>query len=413
MHRKQKFFAVSAAITAMLLAVAGCGSSSHKATSTTVSSTTGSGGAPTGSPIKIGVLCSCSGPFGAPVASAYTVIQDWSKSVNASGGLDGHPVDLDFKDDASNPGTSATNATAIVSDHVAAIIDLDILDEVWEKTVDSAKIPVVGGNISSPLYATDSNFYSSGQTNDSVIYSALATAKRAGATNMALMYCAESPSCAESVPEERTTGAALGVPVVYAASISATAPNYTAQCLAAKQAGSTAVFLADSTAVNDRVASDCSQQGYDPIYITEGTGYQDLVLTTPGMKDKLWLSFPMLPYFSTDPAVQAMNSALDKYSPGLRHNAQTWSEFGSEAWAAGLLLQAAAKNADLASVSSVTAADFTRGLNMISNDTLGGFSPALTFTAGKPHPIDCWYTARVVGGVPKQLGGQTCHSPTT
>ena len=57
-----------------------------------------------------------------------------------------------------------------------------------------------------------------------------------------------------------------------------------------------------------------------------------------------------------------------------------------------------------------TAADFTKGLDMVANETLGGFAPALTFTAGKGHPVDCWYTARVVGGVPQQVGGQLCHA---
>ena len=44
-------------------------------------------------------------------------------------------------------------------------------------------------------------------------------------------------------------------------SIAAAAPNYTAQCVAAKQAGVTAVFIGDSTSVIARVAQDCDKQG--------------------------------------------------------------------------------------------------------------------------------------------------------
>ena len=33
----------------------------------------------------------------------------------------------------------------------------------------------------------------------------------------------------------------------------------------------------------------------------------------------------------------------------------------------------------------------------MNGDTLGGLAPPLTFTAGKPHPVDCWYYALLEG----------------
>ena len=45
------------------------------------------------------------------------------------------------------------------------------------------------------------------------------------------------------MPLIKTAGQSVGVPVVYSASIAATAPNYTAQCVAAKQAGVSAIFI--------------------------------------------------------------------------------------------------------------------------------------------------------------------------
>src|SRR6185312_9454835 len=114
----------------------------------------------------------------------------------------------------------------------------------------------------------------SGQTNDSVIYSSIATAKQAGAKKIAVIYCSESPTCAASLPGLKSAGKALGVPVVYSAGVSATAPNYTAQCLAAKQAGADALFIGDGTNTIDRIATNCTQQGYKPTYITEGAGFE-------------------------------------------------------------------------------------------------------------------------------------------
>jgi len=355
------------------------------------------------------VLCSCSGPFGTTVSQAWLVVQAWQKSVNEAGGLDGHQVVLTEKDNASTPGTALTDAQALISAKVDVIIDLDILDEVWAKPVSAAKIPVVGGNFSSPSYYQDPNWYPSGQTNDSITYSVAATAKTAGATKLADFYCAESAQCQESVPLIKTAGQSVGVPVVYSASIAATAPNYTAQCVAAKQAGVTAIFIGDSISVIARVAGDCNKQGYDPIYVTEGTGFTDQALTAPGLKDHLWSSYPILPYFSTSSAVTAMNAVLDKYYPGMRSNPQTWSEFAVQAWTAGLLLAQGVKSSGVTADGAITPDVLSAGLNKVSAATLSGFSPSLTFTAGKPHTVDCWYTGRVQGGKASQVGGLTCQ----
>jgi branched-chain amino acid transport system substrate-binding protein len=336
------------------------------------------------------------------------VVQSWAKSVNASGGLNGHQVTLVEKDNGSVPGTALSDAQALVSAKVDAIFDLDILDSVWQKTASAAGIPVIGGNFSSPMYYSDPNWYPSGQTNDSITYSVAATAKEAGATNLADLYCAEAPQCQQSVPLIKAAGQSAGVPVVYSASIAATAPNYTAQCLAAKQAGVSAIFIGDSFPIVARVASDCSAQGYNPVFVTEGTGFTNQALTTPGLKDKLWSSYPILPFFSTASVVTQMNAVLDKYYPDLRKNLANWSEYAVQSWTAGLLLAQGVKDSGVTAAQAVTPALITAGLGKVSGETLGGFSPPLTMTAGKPHPVDCWYVGRVQNGVAKQVGGLTC-----
>ena len=411
----RKILIVVGALLAAVVAISGCSSSSSSSSPAAASSSASASGtqsasaaAAAGSPITVGVECSCSGAFGTTVAVGYTLLQAWQKSVNAAGGLNGHPVQLIEKNNDSNPATALTDAQALVADKVTVIFDLDILDSLWEKTASAAKIPVIGGNFSSPAYYTDPNWYPSGQTNDSITYSVAAVAKQAGATNLADFYCAESAQCQQSVPLIKAAGQSVGVPVVYSASIAATAPNYTAQCVAAKQAGVKAIFIGDSIAVIDRVATDCNQQGYDPIYVTEGTGFQNMALTTPGLENNLWSSYPILPYFSTASAVTSMNTVLDKYYPGATQDTLTWSEFAAQAWTGALLLAQAVKNADVTPSTAVSSATITDGLNKVSDDTLGGFSPPLTFTGGK-HSVDCWYTGRVQSGKAVQVGGLSCE----
>jgi branched-chain amino acid transport system substrate-binding protein len=404
--RRKILVAIAAALT-IVASLSACSSSSGTSASGTPAASAAAG---SGTPITIGVMCSCSGAFGSTVSVGWSVVQAWQKSVNASGGLNGHPVQLVEKDDGSVAGTALTDAQSLISAKVDAIIDLDILDVVWQKAASAAQVPVIGGNFSSPSYYQDPNWYPSGQTNDSITYSVAATAKTAGARNLADLYCAESVQCQESVPLIKAAGQSVGVPVVYSASISATAPNYTAQCVAAKQDGVTAIFIGDSTSVIARVAADCSQQNYNPIYVTEGTGFTNQALTSPGLDDDLWSSYPILPYFSAAPAVTAMNAVLDKYDPGLRENASTWSEFAAQAWTAGLLVAQAVKNAGVTASATVSPAAITAGLDKVSDQTLDGFAPSLTFTTGKPHPVDCWYTGRVQGGKASQVGGLSCEN---
>ncbi len=135
----------------------------------------------------------------------------------------------------------------------------------------------------------------------------------------------------------------LGVPETYSASIAATAPNYTAQCVAAQQAHTTALFIGDTTPPIEKVGEDCSTQGYNPIYVTEGAGFSMAQASTPGLKKNLWSEYNLYPFWSNAPQVQAMNTALDKYYPGLRENTVSFSEGSVLGWTDGLLLNDAVK----------------------------------------------------------------------
>ncbi len=358
-----------------------------------------------GAPIKIGVICSCSGPFAADIAAAADVSRAWAKSLNASGGIDGHKVQLIVDDDGSNPGTSAADLRALVADHVDVIVDETILDAAWASAAQAANVPVVGGNFSGTPYYTNPDFYPSGQTNDSIVYANVVTAKKAGAKTLADFYCAEAPQCAQSVPLIRAAGAQLGVRDVADASISATAPNYTAQCVAAQQAHAQALFIGDSASIIVRVGADCTKQGYDPAYITEGTGFSTLLSSAPGTRTNLWSDYPILPFFANKAPVKAMDKVVDRYYPGLRNNPNNWSEYAAQAWTAGLLIQDAVKASGLGPHGTPSAAEIRKGLDSLKGDTLDGWSPPLTFKAGKPHPVDCWFTARVHNGQASLVDG--------
>ena len=361
--------------------------------------------APSGAPIKVGVICSCSGPFGTYIAAAGKTAEAWGKAVNAAGGLNGHPVEITVVDDASTPGTSVTKAQSLIDDGVHVILDLTNLDATWASAVTNAKIPVVGGAINNTSFFQNPNFYPSGQTQDKLTDATVLTLKKAGAKNFGELYCAEAPICQQGVALFKSAGEKAKVPLVYSASIAGTAPNYTAQCVAAQQADVKSLFIGQSSSVVARVAEDCDRQGFKPIYVTQGSGFSMNLATTAGIKDKLWSPYPILPFFANKPAVQRMNKALDKYEPGLRKNEDAWSEVGAQAWTGGVLIEKAVKASGMAAGDTPSAATITKGLDSLKNETLDGWSPPLTFTAGQPHSTDCWFTARLINGKPTLVNG--------
>jgi branched-chain amino acid transport system substrate-binding protein len=350
----------------------------------------------------VGFMCTCSaaGGYGAEILPGEDVFKAWVGTVNAAGGINGHLLHVTYEDDAGNPGTSVSDIQTLISDHAVAIVDDSILDMAWASTIEAAHIPVVGISLTNIPFYTNPDFYPEGQTNDSTNIALVTTLKTAGASNYADFYCAESPICAESVPQLRSDGKQLGVPLVLANEISATAPNYTAQCVAAKQANVTGVFIGASSVEIARIGSDCARQGFQPIYVTGGEGFGMVESNAPGMKDHLWNEYNDLPFWADSPATQAMKTAVDKGYPGLMENANLFNELSAMAWPSGILLEDAIKAGNLTASDSPSAAEVLKGLGSLKGDTLEGWSPPLTFPAGQPHPIDCWYTARVQNGVP-------------
>ena len=140
-------------------------------------------------------------------------------------------------------------------------------------------------------------------------------------------YCVEAASCGQYEQALKATGKQLGAPLTFSTSISATAPNYAAQCLAAKQANVKYLIVEDPTAIGARVAKDCDTQGYDPTYVIGGGSFGTLWETTPGLKKDTWSYDPNLPYWVNTPANNAMNTAINKYYPGLENNANIWSGY--------------------------------------------------------------------------------------
>jgi branched-chain amino acid transport system substrate-binding protein len=328
------------------------------------------------------------------LANSQKVATAWATSVNAAGGINGHPVNLIVKDDGSNPATALQDAKALVEqDHVMAIVgEISLADGAFGSYVATKGVPVVGGASPEPVQGSNPDFFPSGSPLLPLVIGTLAEAK--GKKNLGAMYCAESPVCAQLIPLAQGIGKTFGLKVT-PQKISGTAPNYTAPCLTMKSAGVDALYIADNGPIVQRVIAGCKQQGYTPLNVVQASTTTNMLLADPNLAGSLVAGTNANPYDVSLPAVKEFQDAVEKSYPGLLKS----PGFAYDAyypWTGGKLFEAAAKAANL--TPSSTPADVKKGLYALKAETLGGLAPPLTYTPGKPYFTPCWFSSKIQGG---------------
>jgi branched-chain amino acid transport system substrate-binding protein len=384
---------------ALVLGVTACSSSAAK-------SGDGSNGP---APIVIGNVGSYSGAQASSEAGAEQIITAWAKWVNAHGGIRGRQVKLIVKDDQNDPSRALAAVKELVQqDKAVAIVgEQSNGDAAWAKYVATAGVPVIGGLAINTPFISNADFFPSGTNALALSYATLVNAKAKGGP-FAFLYCAESPLCAQAVPLYEGLAKAVGVSLPVLAKVSGTAPDYTAQCVALKQANVTSYQVGSSAAVAFKVAQACRTQGVSATVlaaggsVTQGWAKQHAVDGTVSAES----NFPFTD--SSVPATKQYQEAKARYAPGI---GDAEGEVAAGAWAAGKLFEAAVAAAP---TGEITSDSIKQGLYSLKNETLGGLAPPLTFTKGKTTLINCYFNIEVTGGkVIAPQGLKTACAPET
>ncbi len=394
--RSRRLAAPALLFSVALLVFSACSSSSKTSTPTTAgaaasgsSGTTAASAAPTGSPYVLGFECSCTGAFASSTSGQEPVIKAWVAYENSHGGINGHPVQLIFQDDGLNPGTSLSQVTSMVEqDHVIAIFDGTDVDSSWETFVSQHGVPVIGDNLANTSMFSNPDFFPQGQTINTLPGSIASAAQKAGIHSLGSVYCSSDPVCAQLAKPIEQAAQAKGIKSTFATAIPESAPNYTAPCLAAKDAGVDGIFAAESISVVEQFVNSCSAQGYTPKYLAEDGAIGKSFLSVPGLQGMVGIENNLPAEDTSNPAVQTMISAVNKYDPGFVNSAN-WGPAATGVWASGMLFAAAAKAANLGA--NPTSAQVIQGLYGLHGETLGGLAPPLTYKQGQPTTVDCWF----------------------
>jgi branched-chain amino acid transport system substrate-binding protein len=346
----------------------------------------------------IGTVGSYTGPQSSDFKGTLAVLKAWVSYTNANGGIKGHPIKLVSADDQTNPALALSAVQSLVqTSHVIALVgEGSEVDSAWSTYIEQAGVPVVGGFASSSTFDSNPDFFTAGTTIVQQTFGETQIAKTAGVTKLGFLYCAEVAACQQAVPLIRADSQKNGLDLVYTASVSASAPNYAAQCLAAKDAGVDGLSIGESAEPALRIAESCYQQGYAPLEVGNADSSAESWLKTPAFSRFVGVS-PDVPFVDTSlPATRAFHAAVQKYAPSVLTNDPGLGQDDLNTWAAGELFAAAAMAGNLGD--NPTPAQVKAGLYKLQGTTLGGLTPPLTFTAGNANPVACYFEIGIQNG---------------
>jgi branched-chain amino acid transport system substrate-binding protein len=324
-------------------------------------------------------------------------IQAWADYTNAHGGINGHHIKVISLDDAGVASTSVNDVKQLVSDHVLAIVGMNSGDDAdWDKYIESTGIPVIGGSTPLPDFASNPDYFPVGATANNSVPDLLLYAKAVlHQTVGGYLGCEEAPVCSALEPVYAAAYSAIGGNLAYNTLFSSSAPSYAAQCLAAQSAGVQDLEIIGPAPVIPKIAQNCQSQGYNPTLLLN-----DVVLT-PSLANSIGTADAVFgaddfPFTATSiPAAKTFHNALEKYEPGVL-SSTTFTQDDADTWASGQLFAAAAKAAKLGN--KPTSKELVAGLYKLKGVTLGGLTPPLTFTKGKPNSISCIYIMSIYHG---------------
>jgi branched-chain amino acid transport system substrate-binding protein len=382
--------AAACALAVGLLAFAG-------AMGVAAASATSAGAASPSSPITIADLCSCTGPEASTISQTTATMEAWASWVDSHGGLAGHPVHLVVLDDGYSAAKALANAqTAIGQDHAVVIFDNSDEDPSFASVAQGAHVPALGGQETTSGWQNSDFFPPGASYNYANLVDAI-VAKDSGVKKEAALYCVEVAICEQSVQSGKVLGAHYGIQFVYTAGIGFASPNYTAQCLAAKQSGATAMLVGDASSIVAHVVQDCAAQGYTPRQLSSDGTVAKAWLKIPAFNGNIDTQSDFL-WFVHNAATKTMYAALDKYAPQVP-SGPNFGEVVLQSWADGALLQAAVQAAGATSSAPLTSPIILKGLyGLPVGETLGGLSPPLHFTKGEPANNSCYFEMGIQHG---------------
>jgi branched-chain amino acid transport system substrate-binding protein len=323
-------------------------------------------------------------------------VRVWARAVNATGGLDGRPVEVVVADDGADPYryqallrelVERRGVVAFVSNMAAFTL------AAGAAYLEAKRVPVIGGDLTSAMWNESPMFFPQAGGEQALVWGMVANGAATGRRRFGSLACRESVGCTNADRYWFDEGWVVeaGMEPAYRARISIAQPDYTAECLTAQRAGVEVLAVVADGATARRVAVSCARQGYRPTYSIAGPAVDER-LTRAGAAEALdgtlgtVVTFPYV--LSGTPATDEFRSALARFAAG-----EALSASAAQGWVSAKLFERVARG-----VEPLTPERILDGLWSLSGETLGGMTAPRTFAREARTPdLRCFFVMKLSG----------------
>jgi branched-chain amino acid transport system substrate-binding protein len=245
----------------------------------------------------------------------------WVADVNARGGLNGHPVRVVFADDGGEPAKALALARRFVEQDGAIALYMEHGPGTFQAVaqyVEEKKIPVIGSSNSNVASARSPMTFVVGPAAEyGLVWTQILPLLEyePDKHKVSILYCRESPSCKAGRDILVGFSQRIGIQVVHEGQVGLTQPDFTAEMLAARNAGAEAIvpFVDNNTVI--RMARSAARQNYRPVFSAQYASHDERFLKNGGADIDGVLVGASMPHW-TSPKLNDYRAAMQRYVPG-------------------------------------------------------------------------------------------------
>jgi branched-chain amino acid transport system substrate-binding protein len=361
------------------------------------------------SPIRVGFVGTISGPAGASLGPLAQGVQVWARWINDRGGVNGHPVQVVVADDGGDPARHRALKQEFVEQRrvIAFIANAEALTGAGSvEYITSVGVPVVGSEGAGQWFYESPLYFPQASSGDALLQSALpvigAYAAPRGITKAATITCLEVQVCRDAHESAGRGLGTVGLEVVYQAQASLGQPDFTSQCLQARNNDAQFLMIAmDANAVRS-IAQACARQNYRPV-IGVSAGQAINEFARDSNLEGLLVFSNVAPWpDSSNGATQEFQEAMATYAPGV-----TPTGGHMQGWVAAKVFELGTRELP----ADPKPSDVVEGLAKLNGDLLPELTGPLRFRPGQPAlPTVCGFAVVVQDGrfVPAEGVGRQC-----
>ncbi|MFB9729535.1 ABC transporter substrate-binding protein [Haloechinothrix salitolerans] len=340
----------------------------------------------------IGSVADSSGLGSAGYDQVGDALRAWAAVTNAKGGIDGRPVKVIIKDPGGDAAKARSQAQELVEKHkVVALVANDGWTSsvnAWKDYAEKKKVPAIGGNCYATVWETSPTFFSQCPSFDAQLYgSVFLAAKHGQGTKFGGLFCSEDAVCTTAKDRWFGQGYAkrAGLDPVYQADVSLSQPDYTSECIQARNAGVEILALATDSATTKRIASSCRRQNFTPEYLISTS------VAEPDQAkfiDEIISAQQAIPFSGTStPAYQEFAAAWEK------HYQEPPNPLAVNSWAAAKIFEKAVRSAK-----EITRSGLIDALYRFKKERFGGLTVPLSYGPKGTDSVDCVFYMKASGG---------------